>query len=72
MFHGPVDDSKAMLPPSEFAIVIEVVSPTSEINDNVTKPWVYAHAGIPEFWRVERIEGTGDAAIYQFVLDRSA
>jgi hypothetical protein len=41
------------------------------IDDNVTKPWVYAHAGIPEFWRVERIEGTDDATVYQFVLEQS-
>jgi Uma2 family endonuclease len=71
VFHGPVDDSKAMFPPSEFALVVEIVSPSSEIDDRVTKPWVYAHAGIPEFWRAERIEGTGDATIYQFVLEQS-
>jgi hypothetical protein len=37
----------------------------------VTKPWVYAHAGIPEYWRVEQIGDTEEATIYQFVLDRT-
>jgi Uma2 family endonuclease len=71
VFHGPFDDSRAMFPPSDIAIAVEVVSPSSEVEDRVTKPWVYAHAGIPEYWRVERIEGTDDAFIYQFVLERS-
>jgi Uma2 family endonuclease len=71
VFHGPFDDATAFFKPSEIAIAVEVVSASSEIDDRVTKPWVYAHAGIPEYWRVERIEGTDDATIDQFVLVRS-
>ena len=71
VFHGPFNDSKAMFPPSDIAIAVEVVSPSSEIEDRVTKPWVYAHAGIPEFWRVERITDSDDATIHRFVLDQT-
>lgn len=71
VFHGPFDDAKAFFKPSEIAIAVEVVSPSSEIDDRVTKPWVYAHAGIPEYWRVERIMGTDDATIHQFVLEQT-
>lgn len=71
VFHGPFDQNTALFQPSEIAIAVEVVSPSSEIEDRVTKPWVYAHAGIPEYWRVERIEGTDDTTIHQFVLEQS-
>lgn len=71
VFHAPVDHNVASFQPSEIALAVEVVSPSSEIEDRVTKPWIYAHAGIPEYWRVEQIEDTEDATIYQFVLDRS-
>jgi Uma2 family endonuclease len=72
VFHGPFNQHTALFEPSEVAIAVEVVSPSSEIEDRVTKPWIYAHAGIPEFWRVEWIEGTDDATIYQFVLEQPA
>jgi len=72
VFHGPFNRHAVMFKPAEIAIAIEVVSPSSEIEDRVTKPWVYAHAGIPEYWRVEWIEDTDDGAtIYQFVLDQT-
>ena len=71
VFHGPADLNVAFYQPSEIALAVQVVSPSSEIEDRVTKPWVYAHAGIPEFWRVEQIGDTDDATIYQFVLERS-
>lgn len=30
------------------------MSPRSVTNDRITKPAVYARAGIPHFWRIER------------------
>jgi hypothetical protein len=33
--------------------VVEVVSPSSRRTDRVTKPEVYASAGIGAFWRIE-------------------
>ncbi|WP_228470816.1 Uma2 family endonuclease [Streptomyces alkaliphilus] len=38
-------------------LVIEVVSPDSEERDRKRKPQLYAEAGIPHFWRVEKGEG---------------
>ncbi len=35
-------------------LVVEVVSPGSEKTDRFDKPFRYAEAGIPFFWRVER------------------
>ncbi|NYH86622.1 Putative restriction endonuclease [Actinopolymorpha cephalotaxi] len=40
-------------PPSEIAIIVEVVSPGSELPDRKDKPGEYAQAGIPVFWRIE-------------------
>ena len=39
--------------PREVVIAVEVVSPTSLIMDRITKPALYAAAGIPYYWRVE-------------------
>jgi Uma2 family endonuclease len=39
--------------PADFALLVEVVSPTSTGMDRVLKPAEYAAAGIPFFWRVE-------------------
>lgn len=44
--------------PHEVVLVVEVVSPTSVTIDRVTKPDLYAHAGIPFYWRVETLQGT--------------
>lgn len=38
-------------------LVVEIVSPGSKITDRLTKPSLYARAGIPCFWRVEPEEG---------------
>ncbi|HEX6683970.1 MAG TPA: Uma2 family endonuclease [Candidatus Limnocylindrales bacterium] len=72
VFHGPFDRRRTNFKPSDIAIAIEVVSPSSEIQDSITKPWQYAHAGIPEYWRVESTEDTDDATIHQFVLGQDA
>jgi len=43
---------------SHYAVlVVEVVSPDSEERDRKRKPQLYAEAGIPHFWRVEKGEG---------------
>ncbi|MGH2718097.1 MAG: Uma2 family endonuclease, partial [Actinomycetota bacterium] len=38
---------------ADIALAIEIVSPGSHTLDRVTKPTLYAQAGIPNFWRVE-------------------
>jgi len=50
-------------------LAIEVVSPESESRDRTTKPYKYANAGIPHFWRVER-DGAGHSpVIHVYELD---
>ncbi len=38
---------------SGFALVVEVVSPSSRKNDRFLKPTEYAQAGVPAYWRLE-------------------
>ncbi len=42
--------------PSEVLLAVEVMSPGSVTEDRITKPAVYAAAGIPHFWRLEADE----------------
>ncbi len=49
-------------------LVVEVVSPESEIRDRVRKPLLYAEAGIPHFWLVEQEER--GLAVHVYELDR--
>ncbi|MGH2717740.1 MAG: Uma2 family endonuclease [Actinomycetota bacterium] len=46
----------------------EIVSPGSRITDRVTKPAVYAAAGISSFWRVEL---EGGPAIFAYHLEQN-
>ncbi len=39
--------------PADVVLAVEVVSPGSMTMDRITKPALYAEAGIPYFWRVE-------------------
>lgn len=41
------------VPPEDFGLVVEIVSPSSRKTDRFAKPGEYAEAGIPLFWRVE-------------------
>ncbi|BCJ44240.1 hypothetical protein Aiant_48970 [Actinoplanes ianthinogenes] len=38
-------------------LAVEIVSPTSIAMDRITKPALYAAAGIPYYWRIETFEG---------------
>ncbi|MBW1597436.1 Uma2 family endonuclease [Streptomyces sp. JJ38] len=46
------------VPVDRVALVVEVVSPGSRQEDRVRKPAMFAAAGVPYYWRVER--GTDD------------
>ena len=60
---------RAFFPPQDFLMLVEVVSKSSEIMDRIVKPLHYANAGIPEYWRVERVlENIDDALIHQHKL----
>lgn len=39
--------------PADVVLVVEIVSPSSRTADRLTKPAIYAQAGIPSYWRVE-------------------
>jgi Uma2 family endonuclease len=45
--------------PDQVLLAIEIVSPTSISMDRITKPALYAEAGIPYYWRIE----TSDAVV---------
>ncbi|MDX6200328.1 MAG: hypothetical protein QOJ79_3479 [Actinomycetota bacterium] len=49
----PVRPRQVAYTPADFALLVEVVSPTSTGMDRVLKPAEYAAAGVPFFWRVE-------------------
>lgn len=39
--------------PQDVVVAVEIVSPTSVAMDSITKPALYAAAGIPFYWRIE-------------------
>jgi len=52
--------------PHEVVLAIEIVSPTSLSMDRITKPALYAAAGIPFYWRIE----TGDGlTVHTYKID---
>ncbi|KRV47928.1 restriction endonuclease [Wenjunlia vitaminophila] len=51
---SPFDQGITVYQPEDVLLVVEVVSPESEVRDRETKPLRYAQAGIPHFWRIER------------------
>ncbi|MCW2863698.1 MAG: hypothetical protein JWP48_5406 [Actinoallomurus sp.] len=50
---------------SDVLLVVEVVSPDSEVRDRERKPQLYAAAGISHFWRVENTEGRPTVYVYE-------
>lgn len=59
-------DHSGILDPSAVALVVEIVSPSSRTTDRLTKPAVYAAAGIASFWRVEL---DGGPAVFTYRLE---
>ncbi|WP_342743422.1 Uma2 family endonuclease [Nonomuraea wenchangensis] len=49
----------------DVVLVVEVVSPDSEIRDRVRKPVLYAEAGIPHFWLIEEVHGRPAVFVYE-------
>jgi Uma2 family endonuclease len=71
-FTGPVDRNRGLFEPDEIALVVEVVSPSTETADRVTKPVLYARVGIPEYWLVEQLGKSDDATVHRCLLDPGA
>lgn len=44
---------RSHLLPADVLLAVEIVSPSSVTMDRVTKPALYAAAGIPHYWRIE-------------------
>ena len=53
------------LMPGDVTIVVEIVSPSTRRRDRFDKPFVYADAGIPYFWRIEQ----NPVHVYAYRLD---
>lgn len=53
--------------PADVALVVEVVSEESADRDRSRKPFTYAQAAIPHFWRVE--EEAAGPAVHTYELD---
>ncbi|MEV6103299.1 Uma2 family endonuclease [Streptomyces sp. NPDC051940] len=53
---------------ADVVLAVEVVSPESEERDRKRKPQLYAEAGIPHFWRVEKGHGRRPV-VYVYELD---
>lgn len=51
---GRTATAETVQSPDIVDLLVEVVSPTSVEEDRLVKAKVYADAGIPEYWRVER------------------
>lgn len=49
--------SSGVLEPAVVVLAVEIVSPSSLSMDRLTKPVLYAQAGIETFWRVELDDG---------------
>lgn len=43
----------SVLTPADLVLAVEVVSPSSKTTDRITKPALYAAAGVSAYWRVE-------------------
>ena len=52
--------------PHEVVVAVEIVSPSSVAMDGVTKPALYAAAGIPHYWRIET---KPDLVAYTYKID---
>ncbi|WP_030717456.1 Uma2 family endonuclease [Streptomyces sp. NRRL S-237] len=62
---APYDPDRTRYLPEEVALVIEVVSEESADRDRSIKPFKYAQAGIPHFWRVEDEDGKPVVHVYE-------
>ena len=62
-----LDGERAWVAPEDVHLVIEVVSPESEVRDTKRKPQLYAEAGIKHFWLV--VNDGGQPVVHTYELD---
>jgi Uma2 family endonuclease len=72
VFHSEPHPEASVHDPAEIALVVEVVSPDTAVEDRTVKARVYAGAGIAEYWIVDRHPiDRRDASIELFKLGAS-
>jgi Uma2 family endonuclease len=54
--------------PENVRLAVEVMSPGSRLMDRLTKPAIYAEAGIPSFWRVELGDSGDEPSLTEHIL----
>nr|WP_157253378.1 Uma2 family endonuclease [Nonomuraea typhae] len=59
------DDQQTFFWARDVHLIIEVVSPESEVRDRRRKPQLYAEAGITHFWLVERANKRPAVHVYE-------
>lgn len=64
--HQGDDKPRGWFGPHEIVLAVEIVSKNSRAMDRITKPALYAQAGIPHFWRIET---EGPVLVETFDLD---
>lgn len=62
--------NKALYGPAEhIALVVEVESASTRMNDRNSKRVIYAEAGIPSYWRVEDTKSGWVIVVYELAGD---
>ncbi|MET8980875.1 Uma2 family endonuclease [Streptomyces sp. NPDC004539] len=64
---APYDPDRTWYAVEDVVLVVEVVSEESADRDRALKPFKYAQAGIPHFWRVE--DEAGSPTVHTYELD---
>jgi Uma2 family endonuclease len=63
-------NGSGILDAGDVVLVVEIVSPGSRTTDRLTKPALYARAGIASFWRVELEDGGTAIFVYRLEHER--
>ncbi|MHB8296747.1 MAG: Uma2 family endonuclease [Acidimicrobiales bacterium] len=64
-----IADHSHILEAAAVRLVVEIVSPGSKTKDRLTKPVLYARAGIASYWRVET---EGGLAVFAYRLEHGS
>ncbi|MEV4397494.1 Uma2 family endonuclease [Nonomuraea sp. NPDC049607] len=62
---APSDEGVTCYQAKDVILAVEVVSPDSEVRDRKRKPTLYAEAGIPHFWRIEKAGALPVVYVYE-------
>jgi Uma2 family endonuclease len=67
LVHGAslTDEEQTTFHPADVVLTIEVVSVESQGRDRELKPQLYAAAGIPHFWRIEKVNRQPTVYVYE-------